>query len=103
MPIILEITYADNSKEMYRIPAEIWRRNHKRVNKLLIRDKEIKDIVLDPRLETADVDLNNNYFPRRILPSRIEAFKNDRKPPLPNRDLIQDVKTELKKDDDDKK
>ncbi len=103
MPIILEITYADNSKEMYRIPAEIWRRNHKRVSKLLIRDKEIKDIVLDPRLETADVDLNNNYFPRRILPSRIEAFKNDRKPPLPNRDLIQDVKTELKKDDDDKK
>jgi len=104
MPLILNITYTDDSTEEYRIPAEIWRRNAKRVSKLLIRDKEIKDIVLDPNLETADVDLNNNYFPRRILPSRIEAYKSNRKPTLPNRDLIQDVKTKLKKegDDDDK-
>jgi len=69
---------------------------------LLIRDKEITDIVVDPRLETADIDLNNNYYPRRILPSRIEAFKRNSSPSLPNRDLIQDVKTELKTDDDDK-
>ncbi|MEL6111751.1 MAG: M1 family metallopeptidase [Pseudomonadota bacterium] len=105
MPLILNITYTDDSTEEYRIPAEIWRRNAKRVSKLLIRDKEIKDIVLDPNLETADVDLNNNYFPRRILPSRIEAYKSNRKPTLPNRDLIQDVKTKLKKEgdgDDDK-
>ncbi len=100
MPIILEITFADKTKEEYRIPAEIWRRNSKRVSKLLIRDKEIIDVVLDPHLETADVDLNNNYFPRRILPSRIEAFKGNNTPSLPNRDLIQDVKTELKKDDE---
>lgn len=103
MPLILDITFTDGSKEEYRIPAEIWRRNPKRISKLLIRDKEIKDIVLDPYLETADVDLNNNYFPRRILPSRIEAFKSDRSPSLPNRDLIQDVKSKLKKDDEDKK
>jgi len=102
MPVILEITYADQSTEIYRIPAEIWRRNSKRVSKLLIRDKEITDIVVDPRLETADIDLNNNYYPRRILPSRIEAFKRNSSPSLPNRDLIQDVKTELKTDDDDK-
>jgi len=102
MPVILEITYADQSTEIYRIPAEIWRRNSKRVSKMLIRDKEITDIVVDPRLETADIDLNNNYYPRRILPSRIEAFKRNSSPSLPNRDLIQDVKTELKTDDDDK-
>ncbi len=100
MPIILEITYMDDTKEIYRIPAEIWRRNHRHVSKLLIRPKEIKDVVLDPRLETADVDLNNNYYPRRILPSRIEAYKSNTKPPLANRDLIQDVKTKLKTDDD---
>ena len=102
MPVILEITFKDGSKEEYRIPAEIWRRNAKRVSKLLIREKEIVDVVVDPHLETADVDLNNNYFPRRILPSRIEAYKNSRTPSLPNRDLIQDVKTELKTDDDEK-
>ena len=104
MPIILQISYADNSTEEYRIPAEIWRRNPFRVSKLLIRDKEITDIVVDPHLETADVDLNNNYYPRRILPSRIEAFKSNRTPSLPNRDLIEDVKTKLKKkgDDDEK-
>ncbi|MEL7015831.1 MAG: M1 family metallopeptidase [Pseudomonadota bacterium] len=100
MPLILNITYTDDSTEEYRIPAEIWRRNPHRISKLLIREKEITNIVLDPNLETADVDLNNNYFPRRILPSRIEAYKFDRKPSLPNRDLIQDVKTKLKTDDD---
>ena len=98
MPIILEITYADDTKEEYRMPAEIWRRSPKKVAKLFITEKEIKDVVVDPHLETADVDLDNNYYPSRIMPSRIEAYKARR----PSRDLMQDVKTKLKdKDEED--
>lgn len=78
MPVILEITYADDSKEELRIAAEIWRYNHKAVSKLLIREKEIRSIVLDPHLETADVDLENNYFPRRPVKSRFQLYKDDK-------------------------
>ena len=31
--------------------------------------------VVDPGWETADVDVENNYYPRQIIPSRVEAYK----------------------------
>lgn len=96
MPIILQIDYTDRSSETIYIPAEIWRRNPKAVSKLLITKKEIKEIVVDPHLETADADVENNYYPRRFIPSRIEAYKREQN----GRDLMQDIKTELKKPDE---
>ncbi len=102
MPIILKMMYTDGSTQEYRMPAEVWRRSPKQVSKLFITDKELKEVVVDPNLETADVDLSNNYFPSRILPSRIEAYKSKRSGDLPNRDLMEDVKTELKKPDAEK-
>ncbi len=95
MPVILQVTYSDDTKEEFRFPAEIWRRSPQAVSKLLITEKEIKDVVLDPYLETADVDLNNNYFPSRILPSRIETYKREYSGDLPGRDLMQDIKAPL--------
>ena len=35
----------------------------------------MKQVILDPQLETADVDIENNYFPRKAIPSRFELFK----------------------------
>ncbi|MFQ5562264.1 MAG: M1 family metallopeptidase [Parvularculaceae bacterium] len=102
MPIILGIEYADGSSEEIYIPAEIWRRNPKAVSKLIITEKEIKAIVVDPHLQTADTDIENNYYPRRIIPSRIEAYKSEGGGDLPDRDLMQDIKTKLKKPDDKK-
>jgi hypothetical protein len=75
MPIILDITYTDGTKQQLRIPAEIWRRNRHEVSKLLITPKEIQSIVLDPNLETADVDRNNNYWPPRPAKTRFQLFK----------------------------
>jgi len=75
MPVILEVSYADGSKEEMRIPAEIWRRNNTAISKLIVTPKEIQTIVLDPHLETADTDLTNNYFPRRPLKRKFELFK----------------------------
>ena len=75
MPVILEVSYADGSKEEMRIPAEIWRRNNTAISKLIVTPKEIQTIALDPHLETADTDLTNNYFPRRPLKRKFELFK----------------------------
>ncbi|MEX2380540.1 MAG: M1 family peptidase, partial [Vicingaceae bacterium] len=75
MPIILEFTFTDDSNEKIHIPAEIWKTNHKRVSKVFIFEKEVKDIVLDPNLETADVDRDDNYWPPRIEKSRFSLFK----------------------------
>jgi hypothetical protein len=44
---------------------------------VFIFDKEVKEIRLDPFLETADVDLNNNAWPTEIQPSRYQLFKQN--------------------------
>ncbi|MGS0680602.1 M1 family aminopeptidase [Shewanella sp. 125m-7] len=100
MPILLNLTYTDNTVESLNIPAEIWRRSPMIVNKLIITDKELKEVEIDPSWQTADVDLNNNYFPRRIIPSRIEAYKKEKSKSKLKRDIMQDIKTELKSDEE---
>jgi hypothetical protein len=78
MPLILEITYTDNSQEILRIPAEIWRVHENKVSKVLILDKEVKQFRLDPFLETADTDLDNNSWPKKVQPTRYELFQQKR-------------------------
>ncbi len=75
MPVLLEIEFTDGSRESRRFPAESWNKNAEKITKLIITQKSIKSITLDPRLETADVDLSNNHFPPRIEKSRFELFK----------------------------
>jgi hypothetical protein len=79
MPLIFKVEYMDGTSEEIRIPAEIWRYNNFEVSKLIITKKEAKAIVLDPNLETADTDLNNNFFPRRVVPSRFKVFKQNQR------------------------
>ncbi len=83
MPVIFEIEYTDGTKEEVRIPAEIWRYNHTLASKLHITAKEIKTITLDPHLETADIDLSNNYFPPRPVKSKFQIFKEQQAQPNP--------------------
>ena len=83
MPVILEIEYADGTKEELRIPAEIWRYNSTEVSKLIMSQKEIRSITLDPHLETADADISNNYFPRRPAKMRVPLFRDQPAPPNP--------------------
>lgn len=102
MPIILELTFEDGSKENMYIPAEIWRRTPKAVKKLIVteKDKVLTSVEVDPRWETADVNVENNHYPRQIVPSRIEAYKNKRPESKVRRDIMQDIKTELKTEED---
>ena len=76
MPLIFKVEYVDGTSDEIRIPAEIWRYDNSDVSKLIITKKEAKAIILDPNLETADTDLSNNFFPRRIVPSRFDVFKS---------------------------
>ena len=72
----MKFEFEDGSKTKRFIPAEIWKKNDKMVSKLFYFKKEIKSIVLDPNLETADVDTGNNYWPARHVPSRFELFNS---------------------------
>jgi len=75
MPIILEFTYSDGTTEVERIPAEIWKLTPDKITKVFVKDKEIKSIELDPFLETADTDRDNNFYPPRPEIDRFELFK----------------------------
>ena len=75
MPIILEFTFKDGSKEKLYIPAEIWKMGNKTASKVFWFEKEVCSINLDPNLETADVDRSNNYWPTRVVPSRFELYQ----------------------------
>ena len=79
MPIVLRIHYADSTSEMLTIPAQIWRYNSKRVKKLIASDKEIVRLELDPRKQTADVDMSNNHWPEKLVPSRFKLFKSEKR------------------------
>jgi hypothetical protein len=79
MPVIIEWTYKDGSKELEKIPAEIWRFNETTVTKVFVKEKEVVSIVLDPKNETADVSTEDNVFPRSNEPSKFEQFKKGSK------------------------
>ena len=74
-PVILEIDYKNAKSETIRIPAEIWRKNNDNVRKMIISDKEIVQIEVDPLLETADTDRYNNFWPPKTIESRFQLQK----------------------------
>lgn len=75
MPIIIEWTYKDGTKEIERIPAQVWRQNENKVVKTFVKDKEVQSIRLDPYRETADINENNNSYNTIAEPSRFSIFK----------------------------
>lgn len=75
MPIILKIDYTDGSTEELRIPAEIWRVDNVKAAKLIMTQKEIKALQIDPHEEIGDADVENNFWPRRAIKSRFQLFK----------------------------
>jgi Peptidase family M1 domain len=83
-PVILEGHFDDGSRREFRIPAEIWRQDARQVSKLLVSGVPLASLVLDPHLETADSDTDNNVFPRRIGETRVQLSgeRNDRPNPM---------------------
>lgn len=75
MPIVVEFTFKDGTKEVDRVPVSIWKLNEKQVTKVFIKDKEVTAIRIDPMRETADIDENNNQWPVKEMPSKFMLFK----------------------------
>jgi hypothetical protein len=76
MPIILEWTYKDGTKEIDRIPAQVWRLNENKVVKTFMKNKEVISIKLDPMKETADIDESNNTWGSASQqPTKLQVFK----------------------------
>ena len=75
MPIVIEWTYKDGTKEVDRIPVQVWRKNENKVIKTFLKDKEVVSIKLDPLRETADINEANNVWPSVETPSTFQLFK----------------------------
>jgi len=75
MPLILQFEFADGSKEIKRIPAQIWSRNSLKTSKVFVFDKEVLGVSLDPFQETADCDTGNNHWPPQLEKSRFQLYK----------------------------
>jgi hypothetical protein len=91
-PLVLEIQLASGKKYVERIPAEVWRYSPKKITKLIVTDEPMTSLTQDPFWETADIDQNNNAWPRKLTPSRLELFKSER----PQSDMMKDFNTKLK-------
>ena len=84
MPVIIEWTFADGTKEVQQVPVEIWRKNETKFRKVFVKDKEVTGIVIDPYKETADIDFANNNWPVKEIPSRFQVFKKHKQEDAPN-------------------
>jgi hypothetical protein len=78
MPVIVEFKYKDGTSEIERIPAEIWRTNEQEATKVFVKDKEVVQIVLDPKLETTDINTSDNVFPRQPAQNRFDEMRRGR-------------------------
>jgi hypothetical protein len=76
-PVIIKANYKDGTSETIQLPAELWRLNPEKVTKVLPLGKEVSSFTLDPNLETADIDEENNHFPRKAMPSKFEEIKKN--------------------------
>ncbi|WP_395053341.1 M1 family metallopeptidase [Flavobacterium sp.] len=72
MPILVDLTFEDGTKESHKFPAQIWRMNDKEVSRTFATDKVVTKIELDSKQETADIDVTNNTWPKAEVKSKFE-------------------------------
>jgi hypothetical protein len=77
MPVTIEWEFTDGTKEIDKIPAEIWRHNEYEMKKTFIKTKQVTKVNLDPNFEFADTNMKNNSFPKVDEPSDFDRFKNN--------------------------
>ena len=74
LPLIVEMTYADGTKERQTFPAQIWMKNDEEAKRVFATAKEVINFTVDPDLETADIDMSNNSWPKK-QESKFDTFK----------------------------
>lgn len=75
MPIIAELQFEDGTSEIHKFPAQIWRRNNEVAKRTFATDKKVVKIVVDPKLETADIDTTNNTWPKQETTSKFDQLE----------------------------
>jgi hypothetical protein len=76
MPLIVKYTYKDGSSEKVTYPAQVWRKNDNEVKKVIASEKELVGVTVDPDLETADIDVTNNSWPKEEKETKFDNFKD---------------------------
>jgi hypothetical protein len=76
MPLVIEFTFEDGETLIERVPAEIWSKNNLKTSKVFRFEKKVAEVVLDPFLETADCDTENNQWPPKMKQNRFDLYKD---------------------------
>lgn len=63
LPVELEVEYEDGSVEEIRLPVEIWYRGNTWTH-TITTNKKVKAVRLDPRKKVADINPENNHWPK---------------------------------------
>jgi len=83
MPLVIEFEFEDGEKKIERIPAEIWRKNTKKISKIFMFDKAVKRAVLDPHQELVDANYDNNALYAPMTFEKVEITTQRKSPPNP--------------------
>ncbi|HEX5668883.1 MAG TPA: M1 family metallopeptidase [Chitinophagaceae bacterium] len=75
MPVIIEWTYKDGTKEIETVPVTVWGKNENAFTKVFKKEKEVSGIVIDPKKETADINLSNGSWPVKEMPTKFQIYK----------------------------
>lgn len=78
MPIIVELQFEDGTSELIKFPEQIWRKNNQTATRIFATEKAIKKIQLDPKLETADIDITNNVWPKEEIKSKFDDVEKSK-------------------------
>lgn len=77
MPVIVDLEFEDGTKENHYFPVQIWRKGNEVVKRVFATEKPVKKIQLDPKLQTADIDVNNNVWPKEAVKSKFDQFEEN--------------------------
>ncbi|MFP9116423.1 M1 family metallopeptidase [Flavobacterium sp. RNTU_13] len=72
MPIIVQLNYEDGTSETQTFPVQIWRKNNQSAIRVIATDKKVVKFQLDPKLQTADIDVTNNMWPREAVKTKFD-------------------------------
>jgi hypothetical protein len=79
MPIIAELTFEDGTTETSTFPVQIWRKNNQTASRVFATDKPVKKITIDPKLQTADIDVTNNTWPKELVQNKFDQIEKKKK------------------------
>ena len=97
MPVIVKLNYEDGTEEVLRFPAEIGGLSYVQAKKIIPTTKKVVKWTLDPYFEIADIDTEENAYPREpAQPTRVQLFKAQPRSYSGGQNPMQEAKNEKK-------